>query len=287
MPDSGDVAICTVHGNSKTYDGDLARQYPWPMLQLQMLRRFSGKSVKVFAYGNHLIEDHEDYLRSCDDVVFFSSREVTNGDPRDVWPIRNWLTRRALKEHKWVVHLDSDAFPIASDWLPRYCSLVSERCPVVAVKRLENGDHFSAPCFLMFSRDGFRAHAFDFSKVGVIDTGAGISAYLEEQGLAWYPLIRTNRLDYHRLIAGIYDDRIYHHGAGSRSPVFRVTQEIMLGGAETDEARAEVLTHRILRQWLFDHTDSFIRQLLGQESPRLLGEALLEARGQEQLPRDL
>src|SRR5262249_54299933 len=98
-----------------------------------------------------------------------------------------------------------------------------------------------------FSKEGFRVHAFDFSKVGVIDTGAGISAYLEEQGLAWYPLIRTNRLDYPRLIAGIYDDRIYHHGAGSRRPEFRVTREIMLRGTETDEARTEVLTHHILR----------------------------------------
>ena len=271
------VAICTVHGYAPAgHDADLARRCPWPMLQLRQLRRCTPKGFTVYAYGNQLMGDHdEDYLRSCDDVVFFSSRDVMHGTHTHVWPIRNWLTRQAAKDHEWIVHLDSDAFPIAPDWLSRYCSIVSPECPVVAVQRNNHGHH-SDRCFLMFSRAGFRAHAFDFSKVGVAEAGAGISGGLEDMGLSWHPLIRTNAFSYHQRIAGIYDDRIYHHAAGSRRPRFHLNRQVM--EADADEARTEVLTHRILREWLFNETDSFIRQLRGQEPPRLLNDALAQAR---------
>ena len=93
--DPGAVAICTVHGNGPHYDGALAKRYPWPVLQMQQLRRFTQEGFKVFAYGNRLTPDHEDYLRSCDEVMFFTSRDVRHGEFDHVWPLRNWLTRKA------------------------------------------------------------------------------------------------------------------------------------------------------------------------------------------------
>jgi hypothetical protein len=262
-----DVVICTVHGNTPHYSAAAARKHPWPMLQMAQLRRYTRHGFTVFVYGNRLCQEHEDFFRHCKDVVYFSSNEVQNGAfVDDVWPIRNWLTRKAVKSFKWIVHLDSDAFPIAGDWLPRYASLISARCP-------EDGSpHRSADrCFLMFSRAGFRAHAFDFTKMGVADAGAAISQHLEDQGLTWHPLPRTNRVNFHKIAAGIYDDRVYHHGAGSRTPIFEGWSSINVA------TRQDRLTQPILLDWLFERPDSFLNQLLGKEPPFDLGAAFLEA----------
>jgi hypothetical protein len=264
-----DVAICTVHGNTPYYDEVLGREYPWPALQIARLRRHTPPGYTVLAYGNRLMKEHEDYLKACPEVVYFSSDEVPNGTHFHVWPIRNWLTRVAIKRYRWIVHLDSDAFPIADDWLEHYCSLLSRACPVVAVERV--GHPSADRCFLMFSRAGFRAHAFDFTKMGVVDAGAAISQDLEEKGLSWHPLRRTNRVNYHKDTAGIFDDRIYHHAAGSRSPNLGRWHE----GKTT--ARVDDLTHLVLMDWLFKRHDSFIRELRGEEPPRDLNSAVEKA----------
>ncbi len=280
-----DVVICTVHGNTPHYSAGAARKHPWPMLQMAQIRRHTARGYTVFVYGNRLCQEHEDFFRQCKDVVYFSSSELPNGAfVDDVWPIRNWLTRKAVKAFKWIVHLDSDAFPIAGDWLPRYASLISTRCPVVAVERtFPEGDgwHRSADrCFLMFTRAGFRTHAFDFTKMGVADAGAAISQHLEEQGLTWHPLCRTNRVNFHKIAAGVFDERVYHHGAGSRSPIFEGWSTINVA------SRQDRLMQPILLDWLFERPDSFLNQLLGKEPPFDFGAAFREAeRSVVELPR--
>jgi len=279
-----DLVICTVHGNTPHYSAAVARKYPWPMLQMAQIRRHTERGYTVFVYGNRLCQEHEDYFRQCKEVVYFSSNDVQHGAfVDDVWPIRNWLTRQAVKKFKWILHLDSDAFPIADDWLPRYASLISRRQPVVAVERtFPDGDgwHRSADrCFLMFSRAGFRAHAFDFTKMGVADAGAAISQHLEEQGLAWHPLPRTNRVNFHKIAAGVYDDRVYHHGAGSRSPIFEGWRD---GVTASQHDR---LMQPILLDWLFEQPDAFLNQLRGKEPPFDFDAAMQEAaRSLEGLP---
>ena len=263
--DPAEAVICTIHGNTPSYGGGFARRHPWPVLQMQYLRRSTPPGFKVFAYGHRLIRAHERYLRACPEVEFFSSREIPYGEWEGfVWPIRNWLTRKAAERFRYIIWLDSDAFPVRRDWLERYSSWLNARCPVVAVKRLENGDEFSNQTLLMFTSEGYREHGFDFSPVGVKDVGAAISGYLQEQGLEWRALLRTNRHDFHPLIAGLYDDRIYHHGAGTREPRFRLSKHVR------DDARfmrREALVHRELMLRLFDDPDSFIRQLRGEETP--------------------
>jgi hypothetical protein len=116
--------------------------------------------------------------------------------------------------------------------------------------------------------------------MGVADAGAAISQHLEDAGLTWHPLPRTNRVNFHKIAAGVYDDRVYHHGAGSRTPIFENWGSINVA------TRQDRLTQPILLDWLFERPDSFLNQLLGKEPPFDLSAAFLEAeRSLEELPR--
>jgi hypothetical protein len=267
--DPASVAICTVHGNGPGYDGAFAEAHPWPRLQLEQLRRHTPAGYRVYAYGHRIIDAHAHDLASRPEVSFIRSTEVRNGEWPHVWPLRNWLARRALADgFTTIVHLDSDAFPCRGDWLDRYAGAVDESCPVVAVQRLENGDTHSDRCFLLYDRDGFRRWGFDFSTVGVSDAGGGISATLEAAGVRWWPLNRSNAHDHHPLIAGLYDDRIYHHAAGSRVPRFRMN----LQQFSSDEAFAarETALHRGLMSRLFADPEGFLAELRGEVPPTSL-----------------
>ena len=273
--DPEEVVICTIHGNANSYRGEFARRYSWPELQIRQLREHTPPGYHVMAFGNAIIPEHERFLRGCAEVIYTSHQEVTNCDHHwRVWPIRNWLSSQAAKRFRWIVHLDSDAFPVRDDWLPRYVNAISDEHPVVSIQRLENGDTFSDRCFLMFSGDGYKQYRFDFSPLGVTDAGGGISAQLEEEGRAWHKLLRSNRHDYHPLIGGIYDDRIYHHAAGSRLPRFRSNAQIMSNDARTAEQLRENAIHRVLLKRLFEHTAAFLAELRGTASPAILDDDL-------------
>jgi hypothetical protein len=280
--DPRQVAICTIHGNSPGYCGDFAARYAWPRLQIERLRRHTPAGYTVLAYGNRAMPEHEAYLRGCPEVRYLSSAETPWGTYEHVWPLRNWLARIAMQDHRWIVHLDSDAFPVRDDWLQLTLARIGYGSPVVAVQRIENGDRHSDRCFLVYSRAGFRRHAFDFSRVGRVDSGGGISAELEAGRFAWHPMRRSNAHDYHPLIGGIYGDLIYHHGAGSREPRFRMNAGLWDAATHW---RREQATHRILMGRLFDRSDDFLAELRGERPPfDLAGELERELAGN---PTDL
>ena len=49
------------------------------------------------------------------------------------------------------------------------------------------------------------------------DTGIGISYQLHKYGLGWHKMLRSNAIDDHYIIGGIYDNIIFHLGSGTRS----------------------------------------------------------------------
>jgi hypothetical protein len=271
----GDVAILTVHGNSPHYRGAFARRHPWPRLQLEQLRRHTPSGYRVLAYGNELDEAHESLLRGFPEVDLRLSSEPTLRElGRNPWPALDYLARQAHQRFRYLVVLDSDAFPVAPGWLEHYIAMLDEHHPLVAVQRLENGDDFAHPSFMVFASEAWRRHRFYFSPIGVKDVGAALSEDLEADGLDWHRLVRTNRWNPHPLMAGVYDDRIYHHGGGTRKPSFRANRE-----ARTDpEAwRREVELHRGLFAVLFEDPQGLAERLLGRREA--LREEELRSRG--------
>jgi len=140
--------------------------------------------------------------------------------------------RDAGSDDDWLVFIDSDCFPIA-DWEP----LVRAGLPqhgLIAVRRDENvGDRQPHPCFCVTTvglwkrlqgdwKCGYRWN--DARGCAVTDVGGNLLRQLEDAGIDWLPLLRSNRVDRHPVFFGVYGSIVYHHGAGSRTPTCRADE---------------------------------------------------------------
>ena len=191
------------------------REDRWIDIQLRFLERFCATPPRVYAFLNGLERDHSERF-------FYASSE----------PIRDHATKLnllgdmiALAAHPddFLVFLDGDALPIAP--LDELLDQALGEHEVVAVRRAENGDLQPHPCFCAMraglwrriSGDWHHGHRWrtDDGRM-VTDVGANLMATLEREGIAWEPLLRSNRRDLHPLLFGVYGDAIYHHGGGFR-----------------------------------------------------------------------
>jgi hypothetical protein len=193
------------------------RNEQWIDIQLRFLKRHLACPYQVYAFLNEVpaanrekffyassepIREHAVKLNLLADVIRFSSR-----DPDDL-----------------VMFLDGDAFPIADPVRPLLAKVAQNK--LVAVQRLENnGDRQPHPCFCVttvgfwtsLGGDWKEGHAWsDREGRPVTDVGGNLLGLLEQRGVDWLPLHRSNRVDLHPLWFGVYGDIVYHHGAGFR-----------------------------------------------------------------------
>ena len=127
-----------------------------------------------------------------------------------------------------LMFIDGDAFPIApiGDFLERRLKWF----PLAAVRRDENlGDKQPHPC-CCFTTVGFWQEIGGDWSLGkwrddlgreVEDVGGKLLWILRERGVEWSPLLRTNGHDLDPVLFGVYENRVYHHGAGFRSAFVR------------------------------------------------------------------
>jgi hypothetical protein len=121
-----------------------------------------------------------------------------------------------------LIFLDGDAFPIGpvTPWVEDIMRTV----PLTAIRRDENlGDCQPHPSFCATTVGFWKEIEGDWRPGGtwinqagreVVDTGGNLLVALRERGIEWLPLLRTNTYNPHPVWFGVYDHRIYHHGAG-------------------------------------------------------------------------
>ena len=120
--------------------------------------------------------------------------------------------------------IDGDAFPIAP--IGPFLRDKLERYPLVAVRRDENnGDPQPHPSFCVTTAGFWRGLPGDWRRghtwtnpqgKQVTDVGGNLLGLLEDAGIEWYPMLRTNKVNPHPLQFGVYEDLVYHHGGGFR-----------------------------------------------------------------------
>jgi len=129
-----------------------------------------------------------------------------------------------------LLFMDGDAFPIAP-LDERLRSWLAQR-PLAGVRRDENlGDPQPHPCFCATTVGFWREIGGDWSEgptwrnaegEEVTDVGANLLRSLDERGIEWTPLLRSNVRDLHPVLFGVYSESAYHHGGGFRPSYTRV-----------------------------------------------------------------
>lgn len=158
---------------------------------------------------------------------FDTALELEGSHPEKLNELARRIATRA-EPSDLLLFVDGDAFPIA----PVDASLLGG-LPLAAVRRDENlGDPQPHPCFCLttvgywteIGGDWRRGHTWvNAAGESVSDTGGNLLGILEARGDEWRPLLRSNRVDLHPLWFAVYGDVAYHHGAGFRDRVARVT----------------------------------------------------------------
>jgi hypothetical protein len=125
-----------------------------------------------------------------------------------------------------LIFLDGDAFPIAP--LDIYIESKLAEYQLIAVQRPENdGEYLPHPCFCAARMSCWKELGTAWGKAKFSigfgnDPGGRMLETLRQKNIIWGKVRRSNKLNIHPLFYGIYDDVIYHHGAGFREPISRI-----------------------------------------------------------------
>jgi hypothetical protein len=209
-----------------------------------------------------------------------------------------------------VCTLDVDSFPIRDDWVDVVAAQMPDASGLAAVLRVENGDTaLPHPSCTFARRELFERFSPSFSPDSdgtpefraflratgqSADTGIRLGYALWSAGLPWGQLVRTNTVNPHYLMAGIYADAVFHLGGVGRGKLFRKDLEqsavhrlsrpierLPVGaGAPADAKRALLRRVRgrkedrlaaqnrdfyaVLRAWLLSDPDGLLAYLRGE-----------------------
>jgi hypothetical protein len=172
-------------------------------------RRYLESNIEA---PHRLHADHDGQGSHATKLNALAERIAREADPDDV-----------------LIFLDGDAFPIAS--LDPFLKQTLSRFPLAAIRRDENlGDKQPHPSFCATTVGFWQKIGGDWSRGAwtndlgweIEDPGGKLLAELIDRRVEWRPLRRSNRVNLHPVLFGVYDDVVYHHGAGFREAFDRV-----------------------------------------------------------------
>jgi hypothetical protein len=255
------VAILIVNGFDHRgrwgpYDADEARRFPWIKLCLERLRQHTTSwPYRVFVWDNSFLDEHARILEADSRVSVFGRRDTKTA----IWhpAALDRLCRRVPRDTEYIVTMDSDAFPVRDGWLENLLGRLNQGATLTGIWRDEMAPHiepFVHPSCLAMRRSTRRTLGVRFSSTRGQDAGQAVTKAVLAAGGRISRLRRSNALNPHFLMAGIYGDLIYHHGAGSRRARFWTSR------SDTDDDEALRVQ---LREAAFDDLDHLIGVLTG------------------------
>jgi hypothetical protein len=270
---SGRTAILIVNGYDQvglfgtTFEASEAISYPWIELCLREVeRRSRGADYEVFVWDNSRLSELRGAIASRGVHLFPSDDDLVARRPDATLDVQTLSLLHAASLHRllanvdesfdYVATLDTDAFPIKDGWLDDLHSNLAS-AELTGIWRDEMAPRltpFVHPSCMCLRRERLLEIDNPFSFDGVQDAGQWITNHVLLAGERIAPLRRTNARNAHFLMGGIYGDLIYHQGAGSRRPMFRLTE----GDAADNNA------YELLREAAFGDIDHLVAVLSGR-----------------------
>jgi hypothetical protein len=288
------VAILIVNGFRRRgrwaqYNLEQAIRYPWIDLCLNQVERHShGWDYQVFIFDNSHLAQHRALMYTHERVRVLPGSWVGRlARIVDHIPVRHldrlfershpaaldYLAHTLSADFDYIVTIDNDSFPVRGDWLDALVGACEGGAALAGVYRDE-----MAPAIAPFIHvSGLCIRPRDLRDLNVSfgrearpevehnqDVGQKITYELTRSGRAIAPLRRSNEVNLHFLIGGIYGDVIYHHGAGSRKGKFWTSTD-----RENDDH-----VNAALREAAFNDLDHLIEILRGETANDLELQAL-------------
>jgi len=197
-------------------------------LHLSQIQRFTGSPYKIYACANRLLPRLRSKLELNSRIAICDCPKTDLRVTEEHAFYQEHLIKKAIGDgctHVSTLHVDS--FPIKNDWETQLAAKLSREVPFAAVMLKENFDEKPCSICLFFTREfyleysptllipkdeyaseeykRYSSHVKHFMETGV---GYGFKAFKE--GLSWHPILRSNAVDEHYIIAGIYGDIIFH-----------------------------------------------------------------------------
>jgi hypothetical protein len=232
------------------------RNARWYDLQLHFLRKSLGDSFDHAVYLNRVAPDmftHSEIIGAMSTDLDFDWFELDVA----ITEVIKYFERNP--DYDYYLILDSDAFPFRPSWLDDIVALMKPvqqyglvQRRIAAPVRTENLDSFPHGCVLFIDGDYLRSttrgeirlitnKATNFLGLETEDMMLDGSLLSDESAnQLWMPLMRTNTWNPHPIISAIYGHMFYHHGAGSRSPIFRAMQSGLFRHFYSDAQTADI-----------------------------------------------
>lgn len=189
--------------------------------KLLVLSVYSGNSDRWFQLQQEFLYqtthefEHILFLNNVDVARFGTAtildNRITNQSDieQHCYGLNQLLAYAKTREHRGILILDSDCFPICQ-WESKLRVKLESRSSA-AIVRVENLDTFYHPS-AVFSTNADLKFSIRPCKNLLGDTFDEVVCDTFDA----FPLLRTNKRNVHPVMCGIYYDLFYHHSCGSR-----------------------------------------------------------------------
>jgi hypothetical protein len=163
--------------------------------------------------GNKWVDLQAEYIKKYTDEPYELIPIVVDSLCPHILSLSKCLTliKEKLPKDALIVEIDSDAFPIEKGWPEKLRKYLAEGNEFVAVQRLENPNVYrkiAHPCLVAWY-NGQTEIKFSLRCCNPFVVGW--------EHRTWKRLHRSNPFNLHQQLFGIYDDFLFHLGAGSRN----------------------------------------------------------------------
>lgn len=188
------------------------RSKGWYDLQIKFIKNTTQNFDHVV-----VLDDAEEHI-FCNSKIIGKIDRLPTASERHCDGLNQIIQYAKDKNYEYLLLLDSDAFPIRKNWLDFITSNMQNHS-IAAVLRTENLDTFAHPSIYFIKENKIKEVKFEYQEgLNLLNLNFKDSMSNQKE---FYPLIRTNCLNLHPVLYGIYKDTFYHHGAGSRVATIR------------------------------------------------------------------